>query len=146
MVRYSSSPQFLIALAASVALVTTAPFVQAQLAEAQGDIYVLQIQNEQPIELRADRITRHQNGFVTLERNDKTVAILGSYQVMYVVRKADRAANLYEAKSHDGTTARFRADNIRLDPQGFVELTVDGKLSGIVWNQIRYLKLVEVDN
>ncbi len=146
MVRYSRSPQFLIALAASVTLVTTAPYVQAQLAAAQGDVYVMQIQNEAPIELLADRIVRHQNGFVTLERNDKTVAVFGSYQVMYVVRKDDRAANLYEAKSHDGTTARFRADNMRLAPQGFVELTIDGKLSGIVWNQIRYLKLVEVDN
>ena len=146
MASYSRSPQLLIALAATLALVSTAPFVQAQLAGAQGDIYVMQIQNEEPIELRADRITRHQNGFVTLDRNGKTVAVLGSYQVMYVVLKADRAANLYEVTSHNGTTARFRADEIRLDPQGFVELTVDGQLSGIVWNQIRYLKMVEADN
>ncbi len=146
MASYSRSPQLLIALAAILALVSTAPFVQAQLAGTRGDIYVMQIQNEEPFELRADRLTRHQNGMVTLERNDKTVAVFGSYQVMYVVRKDDRAANLYEVRSNSGTTARFRADSIRLDPQGFVELTVDGKLSGIVSNQIHYLKLVEADN
>lgn len=146
MTRHSRSPQLLIALAASLALVTTAPYVQAQLATMHADVYVLQIQNEAPIELRADRIVRHQSGFVTLERNNQTVAAVMGYQVMYVVRKADQAANLYELKSSDGSTARFRADAMRVDPQGLVELMVDGQLSGIVWNQIRYVKMVEADN
>ena len=146
MASYSRSPQFLIALAATLALVSTAPFVQAQLAGAQGDIYVMQIQNEAPIELRADRITRHQNGWVTLERNDRTVAVFGSYQVMYVVRKTDQAAHVYEMVYHDGTTVLFRADDMKVQAQGYVELTVDGHLSGIISSQIRYVKLVDADN
>ena len=146
MASYSSSPQILIALAATLALVSTAPFVQAQLAGLQGDVYVMQIQNEEPIELRADRITRHQNGFIILERDGQTVAIFGGYQVMYVVRKADQAAHTFELMYHDGSTALFWADGMKVQPQGYIELTVDGQLSGIISNQIRYLKMVEADN
>ena len=137
------SPQLLIALAASLTLVSTAPYVKAQLAAAQGDVYLMQVQGEEPIEFRADRIVQHQNRFVTLERDGKTVAAFAGYQIMYVVRQADQAANVYEMQSQDGSTARFRADDMRLDPQGFVELSVDGQLSGIIWNQIRYVKMLD---
>ena len=74
------------------------------------------------------------------------MSLFGSDQVMYVVRKADQAANVYELMYHDGSTALFRADGMKVQPQGYIELTVDGQLSGIISNQIRYLKMVEADN
>jgi len=145
MTNYSRSPQIMIALAAALAFVSTAPFVQAQIERARGDTFVVQIQNGELIEVNADRMLRQQSRFVSLKRGDKTVAVFGPYQVMYVVRKADYAANLYEVQAQDGSTARFRADDMRLDPQGFIELTVDGELSGVIGNQTRYVRLIEDD-
>ena len=122
---------------------TTAPFVQAQLGLDQGNVYSIQIQNGELIELRADRILHHTNRFITLQRGNKTVAVFSPYQVMYVVQKTPNAVNLFEVQSQDGSTVQFRADDMRLDPQGFVELSVDGQLSGIVGNQTRYVRLVD---
>lgn len=146
MVNYLRTPQLVIALAATLALVTTAPFVQAQIEQAQGNTYIVQTQNGDVMEIRADRIARTQNQFVTLQRGNQTVAIFSIYQMMYVVQESSGADNVFEMQSNSGTVVQFSADEMRLDAQGLVELRIDGQLSGIVGNQTRYVRLVdEVD-
>ena len=86
---------------------------------------------------------RHQNQFVTLQRGNQTVAVFSPYQVMYVVQETSEAEHVFERQSNSGTVVRFNADEMRLDAQGLVELTIDGQLSGIVGNQTRYVRLVD---
>lgn len=145
MIKHSRSPQLLIALATAVALATSAPYLQAQLEQLRGDVFLVQVQGQEPFELRADRMTYTPNGYVALERDGMTVAIFLGYQVTYVMRKTDLGAHAYEVKLQDGSSAVFRADAMRANQQGFVELSTDGQLSGLVRNQVLYVRLQEVE-
>lgn len=68
--RRSFIPQVFIGLSAGVALMLTTPLVQGE---------------EEPFELRADHLTRHSNGMLTLETDGQVTGLITNNNVRYVV-------------------------------------------------------------
>ena len=146
--RSSILPQLLIGLAATLSLMMSAPFVHAQISDMGLHTYLIRVQGEDaPFEVRAERVSRHTNGMVTLESNGQTVAVFNGYQLLYMVQDLDRAETEFEVKTHDGEVRRFKADRMRVDAQGLVEFESAGHVSGLIWNNnVRYVVAVLATN
>ena len=146
--RFTILPQMLIALAATLSLMMSAPFVHAQISDMGLHTYLVRVQGEEaPFEVRAERMARHTNGTVTLESNGKTVAAFNGYQLLYMVQNLDQAETEFDVTTHDGEVRRFKADRMRLDAQGLVEFESADQVSGLIWNNnVRYVIAVDAKN
>ncbi len=138
-------PQLFIGLSAGVALMLTTPLVQAQLAHLSLHTFTVRVQGEEePFELRADHLSRHANGMLTLEADGRIVAAFNQYQVLYVLREAQGAEREFEVKTHDGKVRRFRADHLRILDNGPVEVETGGEVTGLITNNnVRYVVAVD---
>ena len=140
--RYLTAPALTFVLLATL-LVSVAPNplgVFGRLAAQGRHTYEVQIQNEPPFEIKADRIVHHPSGLVSLQDGELTVAAFTAYQLVYLVRTSERAERTFEVKTTDGTVREFWADDIHFDPSQMVRLEADGDLVGLIWNNnVRYV-------